>query len=250
MNVLTGKTAIVTGASKGIGAAIATGLAEAGANVVLNYASDKDGAHRAATRIWSAGGKAITVQGNVTDVSDVERLFRETEDAFGAPSVLVNNAGVYRFGALADVTPEEYRRQFDTNVLGTLLATRQALKHFPQSGGSVINLSSIAGFSAAPDSSIYSATKAAVEQITRALAKELGPRNIRVNTVAPGVTLTEGLRTEGLEGGDFEKMVIAGTPLSRIGTPEDIVPAVVFLASDAARWITGEKLAVSGGLRF
>jgi len=250
MSVLTGKTAIITGASKGIGAAIAIGLAEAGANVILNYASDQEGAHRAATRIREAGGKAITVRGNVADAGDVERLFRETEKAFGAPSVLVNNAGVYRFGALADVTPEEYHRQFDINVLGTLLATREALKHFPQSGGSVINISSIAASSAMPESSIYSATKAAVEQITRALAKELGPRNIRVNSVAPGVTLTEGLRSGGQDGGDMEKMVIAGTPLGRVGAPEDIVPAVVFFASDAARWITGERLAVSGGLRF
>lgn len=250
MNALTGKTAIVTGASKGIGAAIAIGIAEAGANVVLNYASDKEGAHRAATKIWSAGGKAIAVKGNVADPADVERLFRETEEAFGPPSVLVNNAGVYRFGALADVTLEEYRRQFDINVLGTLLTTREALKHFPQAGGSVVNLSSIASFSAVPESSVYSATKAAVEQITRALAKELGPRNIRVNTVAPGVTLTEGLRTEGMDSRDTQNMVIAGTPLGRIGTPDDIVPAVIFLASDAARWITGEKLAVSGGLRF
>ncbi len=250
MNSLTGKTAIVTGASEGIGAAVAFGLAAAGANVTLDYASDKDGACRAATRIRDAGGKAITVQGNVSKAPDVARLFADTIETFGAPSILVNNAGLFSFDALADIAEAEFHRQFDTNVLGVLLTSQAALKHFPEGGGSIVNISSIASFSAMPKSSVYSATKAAVDQITRALAKELGPRNIRVNAVAPGQTSTEGLRASGLEGGEMEQFVVASTPLGRIGTPDDIVPAIVFLASDAARWITGERLAVSGGLRF
>jgi 3-oxoacyl-[acyl-carrier protein] reductase len=250
MTSLIGKTAIVTGASKGIGAAIAQGLAAAGAQVVVNFATDQAGADRVAAHIRAAGGKAITVKASVSNPMDVARLFTETVAAFGAPSVLVNNAGVFKFDALADVTPEEFRREFDTNVLGTLLTSQEALKHFPKAGGSIINISSIASFSAMPNSSVYAATKAAVDQVTRSLAKELGPRNIRVNAVAPGQTVTEGLKSMGPKNSDMEKYVIAGTPLGRLGAPEDIVPAVIFLASDAAGWITGERLAASGGLRF
>jgi len=250
MTSLIGKTAIVTGASKGIGAAIAQGLAAAGAQVVINFASDQAGADRVAARIRDIGGNANTVKASVSDPKDVARLFVETSTAFGAPSVLVNNAGVFKFDPLADVTPEEFRRQFDTNVLGALLTGREALKHFPKSGGSIINISSIASFSAMPNSSVYAATKAAVDQVTRSLAKELGPRNIRVNAVAPGHTVTEGLESGGLKNSEMDGNVIAGTPLGRLGTPQDIVPAVVFLASDAAGWITGERIASSGGLRF
>ncbi|HEY4276075.1 MAG TPA: glucose 1-dehydrogenase [Rhizomicrobium sp.] len=250
MTSLIGKTAIVTGASKGIGAAIAQGLAAAGAQVVINFASDQQGAEAVAARIWDAGGKAIIVKASVSDPADVARLFAETAKAFGTPSVLVNNAGIFKFEALADVTPQEFRREFDTNVLGTLLTSREALKHFPEAGGSIINISSIASFSAMPNSSVYAATKAAVDQITRSLAKELGSRNIRINAVAPGHTVTEGLASAGLKSSEMDDHVIAGTPLGRLGTPEDIVPVVVFLASDAAGWITGERIASSGGLRF
>jgi 3-oxoacyl-[acyl-carrier protein] reductase len=250
MTSLIGKTAIVTGASKGIGAAIAQGLAAAGAQVVVNFASDQSGADRVVARIRDKGGKAIAVKANVSEPVDVARLFAETKAAFGAPSVLVNNAGVFKFGALGSVTPEEFRRQFDTNVLGTLLASQQAETHFPQAGGSIINIGSIASFSAMPNSSVYAATKAAVDQLTRALAKELGPRGIRVNAVAPGHTVTEGLESAGLVNAEMDSGVVAGTPLGRLGKPEDIAPIVVFLASDAAGWITGERIAASGGLRF
>jgi 3-oxoacyl-[acyl-carrier protein] reductase len=250
MNSLKGKTAIVTGASKGIGAAIAKGLAAAGASVTVNYSSDEAGARQTAAQILSAGGKSLVVKGSVADAADVAHLFKATREAFGAPSILVNNAGVFRFDALAEVTPDEFRREFDVNVLGTLLTSREALKHFPETGGSIINLSSIASFSAFPNSSIYSATKAAVDQITRALAKELGPRKIRVNAVAPGHTSTEGVRAAGMEGGEMTNFAIAATPLGRMGAADDIAPAVVFLASDDASWITGERIAASGGLRF
>lgn len=250
MNSLKGKVAIVTGASKGIGAAIAKGFAEAGASVTINYAHDEKGAHDIATEIWERGGRAITAQANVANTADIARLFAETVDAFGAPSILVNNAGLFKFDGLSDITEAEFRREFDTNVLGVLLASQQALKHFPETGGSIINISSIASASAAPNSSLYSATKAAVDQITRALAKELGSRNIRVNTVAPGRTDTEGVRAAGFNGSEAEKMFAANTPLGRIGKPEDIVPSVIFLASDDAGWVTGERLAPSGGLRM
>jgi 3-oxoacyl-[acyl-carrier protein] reductase len=250
MNSLNGKTAIVTGASKGIGAAIAQGLASAGARVAINFASDEEGAHRTANAIWNAGGKAIVVRGNVTNAADVERLFAETAEAFGAPSILVNNAGLFKFDSLADITEAEFHREFNTNVLSIFLTAQQALKHFPQSGGSIINISSIASTSAAPNSSLYSATKAAVDQVTRSLGRELGPRGIRVNTVAPGHTDTEGVRGTGFEGSELEKMLVAGTPLGRVGKPADIVPSVIFLASDEAAWVTGERIAASGGLRM
>jgi 3-oxoacyl-[acyl-carrier protein] reductase len=250
MNTLNGKTAIVTGASKGIGAAIAKGLASAGASVAVNFASDQEGAHRTTTAIRDTGGRAIAVRGNVANIADVERLFAETAEAFGAPSILVNNAGLFKFDTLADITEAEFHREFNTNVLGIFLTAQQALKHFPQSGGSIINISSIASNSAAPNSSLYSATKAAVDQITRSLGRELGPRGIRVNTVAPGHTDTEGVRGAGFEGSELEKILVAGTPLGRVGKPADIVPSVVFLASDDAAWVTGERIASAGGLRI
>jgi 3-oxoacyl-[acyl-carrier protein] reductase len=250
MTPLNGKTAIVTGASKGIGAAIAQGLAGAGAQVVVNFATDQAGADRVVARIRDGGGKAVAVKASVVDPADVARLFAETAKTFGAPSVLVNNAGVFKFEALADVTPEEFRREFETNVLGSLLTSREALKHFPEAGGSIINISSIASFSAMPNSSIYAATKAAIDQVTRSLAKELGPRSIRVNAVAPGHTLTEGLDVIGFATDEMISQITPGTPLGRVGKSEDIAPAVIFLASDAAGWITGERIAASGGLRF
>jgi 3-oxoacyl-[acyl-carrier protein] reductase len=250
MTSLNGKTAIVTGASKGIGAAIALGIAAAGANVVVNFASDQAGADRVVARIRDKGGKAIAVKASVANPSDVTRLFAEAVKAFGAPSVLVNNAGVFSFDPIAAVTPENFHWQFDTNVLGTLLMNQEAVKQFPEAGGSIINISSIASGSAMPNSSVYAATKAAVDQVTRALAKELGARNIRVNSVAPGHTLTEGLEAIGMASNETISQITPGTPLGRAGKPEDIVPAVVFLASDAAGWITGERIAASGGLRF
>ena len=247
MNNLTGKIAIVTGASKGIGAAIAKGLAAAGAAVVVNYSS-REGADRTVAEITGNGGKAIAVQGNTAKAADVKRLFEVTQKELGAPTVLVNNAGVFQFDPIEGVTEAEFHREFDTNVLGPILTIQEALKYFPASGGSVINISSIASQNPVPNSSLYSATKAAVDTLTLALAKELGPRNIRVNTVAPGGTATEGNVHAGIVGGEAEKMMAQATPLGRFGQPEDIAPIVVFLASDAAAWLTGERVSASGGL--
>jgi 3-oxoacyl-[acyl-carrier protein] reductase len=248
MNDLKGKVAIVTGASKGIGAAIATALADAGAAVTVNYASSKEGAQRTVEAIVKAGGKAIAVKGDVSKSGDVERIFNETVDAFGAPNVLVNNAGVYNFSPVEGVTEDEYRRHFDTNVFGAILPVQEALKLFPASGGSIINVSSITSTNPVPNSSLYSATKAAIDAFSLALARELGPRKIRVNTVAPGGTATEGTERIGLLGSDQEKAMAAATPLGRFGQPEDIAPLVVFLASDDAAWITGQRISASGGL--
>jgi 3-oxoacyl-[acyl-carrier protein] reductase len=246
MAQLSGKIAVVTGASKGIGAGIAKGLAAAGAAVVVNYAGSKSDAERVVRDIVERDGKAIAVQADVSKAGDVKRLFEETERAFGAPSILVNNAGVYQFQSLEEVTEAEFHRQFDTNVLGLLLATQEAAKRF-QGGGSIINISSVVSTSALPHTVIYSATKAAVDSVTRVLSRELGPRRIRVNSLNPGATETEGTRTLGLFEGELVKKVIAGTPLGRAGHPDDITPVAVFLASDAAGWITGESLRVSGG---
>lgn len=246
MAQLSGKIAVVTGASKGIGAGIAKGLAAAGAAVVVNYAGSKSDAERVVRDIVERDGKAIAVQADVSKAGDVKRLFEETERAFGAPSILVNNAGVYQFQSLEEVTEAEFHRQFDTNVLGLLLATQEAAKRF-QGGGSIINISSVVSTSALPHTVIYSATKAAVDSVTRVLSRELGPRRIRVNSLNPGATETEGTRTLGLFEGELVKKVIADTPLGRAGHPDDITPVAVFLASDAAGWITGESLRVSGG---
>jgi 3-oxoacyl-[acyl-carrier protein] reductase len=248
MSRLKGKVAIVTGASKGIGAGIARSLAEAGASVVVNYASSRDGADRVVAQIKAAGGKAIAVQGDVSKASDVKRVFDETKKAFGALDVLVNNAGVYEFGPLESVTEQEFHREFDINVLGTLLATQESLKHFGPNGGSVINLSSVTSANPVPNSVVYSATKSAVDSITRSLAKELGARKIRVNAIAPGGVETEGTHRLGVIGSDFEKQLIAGTPLGRIGQPDDIARLAVYLASDDAGWLTGERITASGGL--
>jgi 3-oxoacyl-[acyl-carrier protein] reductase len=249
MSDLHGKVAVVTGASKGIGAAIAKALSAAGAAVVVNYSSSKDGAERVVAEIAAKGGKAVAIQGDVTKPAEVTRLFDETKKAFGRLDVLVNNAGIYKFVPLEQITAEEYRRQFDINVLGTLLATKEAAKHFGPDGGSVINLSSVVSQNAIPTASIYSATKSAVDSITRVLAAELGPRKIRVNAIAPGVVETEGTHTAGMIGSDFETSAVASTPLGRIGQPDDIARVAVFLASGDSGWITGERLLTSGGRR-
>ena len=249
MGELEGKVAIVTGASKGIGAAIAKGLGAAGAAVVVNYASSREGADRVVAEISGKGGRAIAVQGDVAKAADVRRLFEETQRAFGTLDVLVNNAGVYQLEPIESVVEDAFHRQFNTNVLGPILAIQEAVKHFGPKGGSVINISSVASTSAPPNSVVYSATKGALDTVTRVLATELGPRRIRVNTIAPGGVETEGVHAAGLIGSDFEKQVVAGTPLGRFGQPEDIAGVAVFLASDAAGWVTGERISASGGFR-
>lgn len=247
MSELTGKVAIVTGASKGIGAAIANGLADAGASVVVNYASSREGADRVVAEIVGKGGKAVAVKADVSKAADVGRLFDETKKAFGSLDVLVNNAGVYRFAPLHEVTEDEFHREFNINVLGVLLASREAMKYFGREGGSVINISSVASTSPTPTAVVYSATKGAVDTITRVLATELGPRKIRVNAIKPGGVETEGLHSMGVIGSDFEKQIVARTPLGRLGQPDDIASVAVFLASAASGWMTGETIAVGGG---
>jgi len=245
---LAGKVAVVTGASKGIGADIAKHLAAEGAVVVVNYASSKEAADRVVDEITKRGGKAIAVQADVAKKKDVERLFAETKKALGQLDILVNNAGVYRFEPLEAVTEKEFNRQFNTNVLGLILATQEAVKYFGTEGGSVINIGSNATKLTPPMSVVYTATKGAVNMITRVLAKELGPKNVRVNSINPGGVETEGFHALGFAGSDFEKQMIAQTPLGRIGQPRDIAPTVVFLASSDSAWVTGEILHVAGGL--
>jgi 3-oxoacyl-[acyl-carrier protein] reductase len=249
MSDLKGKVAVVTGASKGIGAGIAKALGAAGASVVVNYSSSQEGADRVVAEIAKSGGKAVAVKGDVSKAADVQRLFAETKKAFGAIDVLVNNAGVYLFQPLEEVTEDEFHRQFNTNVLGPILATREAVKHFGPAGGSVINISSVVSEKGIATASVYSGTKGAVDAVTRVLAAELGPRKIRVNVIAPGGVETEGLHTLGVLGTDFEKTMIAETPLGRIGQPDDIARVAVFLASDQSAWLTGQRIAASGGLR-
>ncbi len=249
MGKLKDKVAIVTGASKGIGASIAKHLAAEGAAVVVNYASSKEGADRVVAEITSNGGQAVAVRANVAKQTEIERLFSATKKAFGRLDILVNNAGIYEFSPLPDVTEEHFHKQFDLNVLGLILASKEALKHFDSAGGSIINISSSASTLTFPNTSVYSATKAAVDVVTRSLAKELGPRNIRVNAINPGMVETEGVHAGGFLESDFRKQVEAQTPLGRIGQPQDIAPAVVFLASSDAAWITGETLLIAGGLR-
>jgi 3-oxoacyl-[acyl-carrier protein] reductase len=244
---LTGKVAVVTGASKGIGAAIAKRLAADGASVVVNYSSSREGAEQVVAEITQAGGKAVAVGGNVAQESDVGALLTETRKTFGKLDILVNNAGIYSFAPLEEFTATEYKRMYDTNVLGLLLTTKAALELFPAEGGSIVNISSVASTLAPPTTSVYSSTKGAVDTITKALAKELGPRNIRVNSINPGFVVTEGTHSAGIAGGDFERGAVASTPLGRAGQPDDIAPPVSFLASDDARWITGETIFVSGG---
>jgi len=246
---LTGKVGIVTGASKGIGAGIAKYLAAEGASVVVNYASSKEGAEQVVNEITSEGGKAIAVQGDVAKKEDVERLFAETKKAFGRLDILVNNAGVYQFAPLEETNEDQFQRQFSINVFGLIQATREALKFFGPEGGSVINIGSTITSVTPPATVVYTATKGAVNAITRVLAKELGPRKIRVNSINPGVVETEGVHAIGILGSDFEKDAVAQTPLGRIGQPGDIAPAVGFLASPDSAWVTGEILQVAGGLR-
>jgi len=246
---LNGKIAVVTGASKGIGAGIAKQFGAEGAAVLVNYASDKQGADRVVDEISKRGGRAIAIQGNVAKKADVARLFTEAEKAFGKIDILVNNAGVYEFVPLEEVTEQQFHRMFDTNVLGTLLVIQEGLKHFNAAGGSVINISSLASSLTPPTAVVYSATKAAVDAITRTLAKELGPRKIRVNSINPGMVVTEGAVAGGYTEGDMRKTLESLTPLGRIGETDDIAPAAVFFASDDSKWITGETLLIAGGLR-
>jgi 3-oxoacyl-[acyl-carrier protein] reductase len=246
---LAGKVAVVTGASKGIGAGIAKALAAEGASVVVNYSSSREGADRVVAEIVKKDGKAIAVQGDVAKASDVKKIFEESKKAFGALDILVNNAGVYKFEPLEGITETEFHRQFNTNVLGPILTSQEALKYFGTKGGNIINVSSVASSSSMPTAGVYSATKAALDQLTRVFAAELGPRKIRVNTINPGGVETEGLIAMGVKGSDFEKQMIAQTPLGRLGQPEDIAKVAVLLASDDAAWVTGESLRISGGLR-
>lgn len=244
---LGGKVAVVTGASKGIGASIAKHLAAEGAAVVVNYASSKAGADKVVAEITGKGGKAIAVQGDVSKKADIERLFAETKKSYGTVDVLVNNAGIYEFSPLENVTEEHFHKQFNLNVLGLLLTTQEAVKHFPATGGSVVNISSVAGPRPVANASVYSATKGAVDSITKALAKELGPKKIRVNSLNPGMVETEGVHAAGIAESDFRKQIEATTPLGRIGQPDDIGKVAAFLASDDAGWVTGETLFVAGG---
>lgn len=245
---LAGKTALVTGASKGIGAAIAKHLAAAGASVVVNYSSSKAGADKVVAEIIAAGGKAVAVQGDVSKPADITRLVTEAKAAFGKLDILVNNAGVYEFQPLEAITAEHYHRLFNINVLGLLLTTQEAVKHFPATGGNVINIGSVVTDLTPPMSAVYTGTKGAVDAITGVLAKELGPKGIRVNALNPGLTITEGTHSGGIAGSDMEKNAIRQTPLGRAGQPQDIAKAAVFLASDDSGWVTGEQLRVGGGI--
>jgi 3-oxoacyl-[acyl-carrier protein] reductase len=246
---LAGKVAVVTGASKGIGASIAKHLASEGAAVVVNYASSKTGADKVVGEITAQGGRAIAVQADVARKADIERLFIETKKAFGKLDVLVNNAGIYEFSPLEQITEEHFHKQFNLNVLGLILTTQEALKFFSPQGGSVINLSSVVSTWTPPNGSVYSATKAAVDAVTGSLAKELGARKIRVNAVRPGMVETEGTHSAGITESDMRRQYEAQAPLGRIGQPQDIATAVGFLASSDSAWITGETLLVSGGYR-
>jgi 3-oxoacyl-[acyl-carrier protein] reductase len=249
MSKLRDKVAVVTGASKGIGAGIAKGLAAEGASVVVNYSSSKEGADRVVAEITSKGGKAIALQGDVSSAADVKRVFADAKKAFGRLDVLINNAGVYQLAALEEITEEQFHRMFNTNVLGLILATQEAAKYFGAEGGSVINIGSTVSQITPPTSAVYTATKGAVDAVTHVLAKELGPRKIRVNSINPGMVETEGVHAAGFIGSDFEKSIVAQTPLGRIGQPEDIARIAVFLASGDSGWLTGETLLASGGLR-
>ena len=244
----TDKVAVVTGASKGIGAGIAKQLASEGASVVVNYASSKDDADRVVDQIVQTAGKAVAIGGSVANENDVARLFETVRGIFGRIDVLVNNAGVFALGPIGDLSVSAFNRHFDTNVLGVLLATKAAIPLFPEAGGSIVNISSIVSTFAPPESAIYTGTKAAVDAITRSLAKELAPRKIRVNSVRPGFVIIEGTHAAGMAGSAFETQILAMTPLGRAGRPEDIAASVAFLASDDASWITGESLVVAGGM--
>lgn len=248
MSKLTGKVALVTGASKGIGAAIATALAAEGASVVVNYASSKEGAEAVAARITAAGGKAIAIRGDVSKQAEARALVDAAVKQFGRLDILVNNSGVYGFAPLEDITEEDFHRHFNVNVLGLLLTTQAAVPHLGE-GASVINISSLVTRITPEHSAVYTGTKGAVDAITGVLSRELGPRKIRVNAINPGMVETEGTHTAGFHGTDFEAGAIAQTPLGRIGQPQDIASIAVFLASDDSKWMTGEQLLASGGMR-
>jgi len=249
MGKLTNKVAVVTGASKGIGAGIAKALAADGASVVVNYASSKEGADKVVAEIKAKGGKAVAVQGDFSKKEDIGKVFGEVKKTFGRLDTLVNNAGVYTFTPLEQVTDEEFHRIFNLNVLGLLLASKEALKYFGPEGGSIINIGSVVSSLTPPHSSVYTATKGAVDAITQVLAKELGPKKIRVNSINPGMVETEGVHAAGFIGSDFEKNTVAQTPLGRLGQPEDIATIATFLASDDSKWLTGELVKAGGGLR-
>ncbi|CAP54174.1 glucose 1-dehydrogenase [Gluconacetobacter diazotrophicus] len=248
MSKLSGKVAIVTGASKGIGAGIAKALAAEGAAVVVNYASSRSGADTVVAAITDAGGKAVAVQGDVSRKADAQGLVDAAIGQFGRLDILVNNSGVYEFGAIEEITEEHFHRQFNVNVLGTLLTTQAAVGHLG-AGGSIINISSVVSRITPPHSAVYTGTKGAIDAITGSLARELGPRQIRVNAINPGLVQTEGTQTANVVGSEMEQAIIAQTPLGRTGQVQDIAPLAVFLASDDARWLTGETLIASGGLR-
>jgi 3-oxoacyl-[acyl-carrier protein] reductase len=249
MGKLSGKVAVVTGASKGIGAAIAEDLAANGASVVVNYASSKSGADAVVEKITKAGGKAIAVGGSVAEPEQIKKLIDETVKAYGKIDILVNNAGIFDFGPLETITPEHFHSQFNINVLGLLLTTQAAVPHFPAEGGSIINISSVVATLAPAGGSVYSATKGAVDTITLSLSKELGPKKIRVNSLSPGMVVTEGAVSKGFIGSPFEAKAVEETPLGRVGQPNDIATAVTFAASDDAGWVTGQIIKVSGGAR-
>ncbi|MBI2742689.1 MAG: glucose 1-dehydrogenase [Chlamydiales bacterium] len=246
---LAGKIAVVTGASKGIGASIARLFASEGATVVVNYSSSKEDAGRVVQEIEKNGGKALAIQANMANQKEIQRLFSETEKAFGKLDILVNNAGIYNFLSLEENTAEQFHKMFDLNVLGLILASQEAIKKFGSRGGTILNISSIVSIDSPPGTSIYSGTKGAVDAITRSLARELGPRKIRVNSINPGLIETEGTHAMGIVESEFRKEIEQRTPLGRIGKPQDIAQAALFLASDDASWITGESLFITGGYR-
>jgi 3-oxoacyl-[acyl-carrier protein] reductase len=245
---LEGKVAVVTGASNGIGAEIAKQFAAEGAAVVVNYSSSPEGAKRVVSEITKNGGKAVAVKANLSEKADIEKLFAETQKEFGKLDILVNNAGVYEFQPIENVNEEHFHRMFNLNVLGLVLASKEAAKYFNGDGGSIVNISSIASTVAPATASVYSATKGAVDTVTKSLAKELGPRRIRVNAINPGMVVTEGVQAAGFEDSDFRRDIESRTPLGRIGQVGDIAPAAVFFASNDSSWITGETLVIAGGL--
>ena len=244
---LAGKVAVVTGASKGIGAAIAKHLAAAGADVVVNYSTSREGAEKVVGAIEQAGGRAVAVGANVAKPEQIKALFDAAAERFGRVDILVNNAGLYEFAPLEEITPEHFHKHFDLNVLGLILATQEAARRFGPEGGSVVNVSSVVASHPVPNGSVYSATKAAVDAVTAALAKELGPKKVRVNSLNPGLVETEGTQTAGFTGSDFARQVEAQTPLGRVGRPDDIGTVAVFLASDDAGWISGRAIQAAGG---
>jgi 3-oxoacyl-[acyl-carrier protein] reductase len=248
MSKLTGKVAVVTGASKGIGAAIAKALAAEGASVVVNYASSKAGADAVVAAITAADGRAVAVGGDVSKAADAKGIVNAAIETFGRLDILVNNSGIYEFSPIEEITEEHFHKQFNTNVLGVLLTTQAAVGHLGE-GGSIINVSSVVSSITPPASAVYSGTKGAVDAITGVLARELGPRKIRVNSINPGVVVTEGTQSAGIIGSDLDAWALAQTPLGRLGQPDDIASIAVFLASDDSRWLTGEHVVASGGMR-